>query len=168
MTSSIINLIPNVYYSIHLELRLRSGTNEMGTLKISPSQVSNVSCSATSCCGIHELDGLNINPWINLARIYKGLYPNRYEMVIFTDVTVYDRDYYDDDYYEEDYNGNLLAETINKYKLGKLQESDEVNNPNTDNTIRLWIFYPDWKVMNVIFKSYRQSRTFEITLPTIE
>lgn len=98
---------------------------------------------STECCGIYELHSLNEKPVNAIAVVLENI--NRdYPMIIFHDVV--------------DSNGDKLCRFIRRHKLGKVQQSLTKQNPNTNNLIRMWIWYPDYDAI----------RSFEKRLKFVE
>lgn len=104
----------------------------MKKIFVSSFNVENVNLGPTECCGIEELYLLDIDPDVNIKALYEE--SMKRAMVIF-----HDADFIG--------SGKRLADKIRRKKLGKLQSSKIVRNPNTNNLIQMWIFYPDWKAV---------------------
>lgn len=85
------------------------------------------------CCGIYEINNLvdkDISPATVLVKVVDELL-REYPMVIFHDATKFG-------------NGKRLCTFIRGKKLGKVHASDKKMNPNSQNEIQMWIWYPNW------------------------
>lgn len=92
-----------------------------------------VDLEQTECCGIEELHNLNKDPNVCLVRVAEE--SQRRAMIIFHDAIRYKK-------------GSRLARKIRAKKLGILQSSKKVMNPNSNNVIQMWIWYPDWVALD--------------------
>lgn len=93
----------------------------------------NVGLELTECCGIEELYRLVGDPNVCLIKVAGD--SQRRAMIIFHDAVIYKK-------------GSLLARKIRAKKLGVLQSSKKVRNPNSNNIIQMWIWYPDWVALD--------------------
>lgn len=57
--------------------------------------------------------------------------------------------------------GKALAKYISDQKLGTITASGEAINPNSENTIQVWIWQVDWKAM----KAWCKKRRIALTIP---
>lgn len=94
----------------------------------------------THCCGIYELDGIDLPPINSLYSIIDFCdSKDKFNMFIFTDAIRYG-------------SGERLRKFISRYKLGKVISSPIVYNPNSSNRIKMWIFIPNWNIMSKFSK----------------
>ena len=112
---------------------------------------------STACCGMRELHGLNFRNWNPVTRT-SDLSPadqlvrvvsrdcfdrdtNPYCMVLFTDIV--------SKYHQQ---GTLLANYIYDNELGDIIETPVKTNPNTNNSIRAWI----WTINKTKLRSWHR------------
>lgn len=91
-----------------------------------------IELDTTNCCGIEELHCLSQNPNNNLVQV--NSISDKRAMIIFHDVVTRQR-------------GVDLAKKIKLRKLGKVQCSKQVFNPNSNNIIQMWTWYPDFEAL---------------------
>lgn len=109
----------------------------MNSIKVLEEDATDVNVEATNCCGLYEIYNLSNNPWGALIRVVQDC-NNDYNLMIFHDAVRYK-------------NGQKLFNLIRRHNLGKVVASKKVNNPNSNNIIRMWTFYPDWVKMHLLF-----------------
>lgn len=106
----------------------------------------------TTCCGIREFSGLPEDPFDAIDEIaldifgqprnFNGELFERYAFVMFSQNDI-----------QENLGRNLM-EAINDYNLGECTLTGEASNPNTGNTITLFL----WKLdHNAIYEYYKKS-----------
>lgn len=91
----------------------------------------------TNCCGIDEMDGLDVNPEATIREYcqerFDGFYPedNETQAFVFFSDTVH-----------SSHKGEDLAKFITKKKLGKIIKTERKRNPNSGNMLQMWVWTP--------------------------
>ena len=107
---------------------------------IDEDDVYDVDMEVTECCGIEQLYNLHTDINAILYKVHSD--SERRAMIIFHDAVRYKK-------------GSRLANKIIREKLGKLQSSHKVMNPNSHNLIQMWIWYPDFTALDTYCERLR-------------
>ena len=87
------------------------------------------------CCGVKEIAGIsNYTPRQVITQIMSHAYYKRAGLYIFTGVVHGESDSY----------GGRFAEYIRVRKLGTVTASEASRNPNTMNTVKVWVWKPNY------------------------
>lgn len=96
----------------------------------------------TSCCGVSEIDGLDIDPKRTLLNLCEmkfeedswDEYRTEQAFILFTDIAE-----------GKDSCGEYLAKYIKEHKLGYTVQTRAKTNPNSGNKIKAWLWSPKEK-----------------------
>ena len=96
------------------------------------------------CCGVHQIMDLGHSKTPEIAlRYIKGQL--RLPFVVFSGVTK--RIHPDHSSSRMDNYGQAFASFLKKKKLGRVTSSLSRVNPNSNNTIKVWVWEPDYKAL---------------------
>lgn len=82
----------------------------------------------TGCCGLKEIDGLQSRAIDSLEQVVQYRTKNLFCSVVFSDNTRWDK------------RGIKLGKYIEENKLGSIVKTRSVKNPNSNNTINVWVW----------------------------
>lgn len=112
----------------------------------------------TSCCGVDEIHDLVKNPVGNiLAGVYHSdnfmcdregfLFDEPCGMYMFSDIDAFPAG----NKCPENY-GKPTASFIRRHKLGTITKSKNFRNPNTGNTLTVWLWIVDWAALEKFYR----------------